>query len=127
MRHKVYTINKLIMINKKQIGYESENIVKKRYIDNGYNLLEKNYTIRWWEIDLLMKKWWELVVIEVKTVNDIDELYNYITPKKIWFLQKTLENYLRSVSKDRIESIRMDVAFVKNSQILEIYEDVTNR
>ena len=127
MRRKVYTINKLIMINKKQIGYESENIVKKRYIDNGYNLLEKNYTIRWWEIDLLMKKWWELVVIEVKTVNDIDELYNYITPKKIWFLQKTLENYLRSVSKDRIESIRMDVAFVKNSQILEIYEDVTNR
>jgi hypothetical protein len=26
-----------------------------------------------------------------------------------------------------IEDIRMDVAFVKNDQILEIYEDVTSR
>ena len=115
------------MTNKKQIWYESENIAKNYYLDNWYILLEKNYTIRWWEIDLLMRKWWKLVVIEVKTVNDIDELDNYVSPKKIWFLQRTLENYLRNVNEDRIEEIRMDVVFIKNNQILEIYEDVTNR
>ena len=74
-----------------------------------------------------MKKWWELVVIEVKTVNDIDELDNYITEKKIWFLQRTLESFLQNIDESRIEDIRMDVVFVKNNQILEIYEDVTNR
>ena len=74
-----------------------------------------------------MKKWWELVVIEVKTVNDIDELDNYVTEKKIWFLQRTLENFLQNIDENWIEDIRMDVVFVKNSQILEIFEDVTNR
>ena len=66
-------------------------------------------------------------MIEVKTVNDIDELDNYVTPKKIWFLQRTLENYLQNIDESWIESIRMDVVFVKNDKILEIYEDVTNK
>ena len=115
------------MQNKKQVGYKNEELVKRHYLNSGYELLEKNYTIRWWEIDLLMKKWWELVVIEVKTVNDIDELDNYISPKKIWFLQRTLENFLQNIDASWIEGIRMDVAFVKNGQIFEIFEDITNR
>jgi Holliday junction resolvase-like predicted endonuclease len=115
------------MDNKKQIGYSNEELVKQHYIHNGYELIKWNYTIQWWEIDLLMKKWWELVVIEVKTVNHIDELDNYITDKKIWFLQRTLENFLQNIDESWIEDIRMDVVFVKNDKILEIYEDVTNR
>ena len=66
-------------------------------------------------------------MIEVKTVNDIEELDNYITPRKIWFLQRTLENFLQNIDEKRIENIRMDVVFVKNNKILEIYEDVTNK
>ena len=60
-------------------------------------------------------------------MNDIDELDNYVTPKKIWFLQRALENYLQNIDENWIENIRMDVIFVKNGQILEIYENVTNR
>jgi Holliday junction resolvase-like predicted endonuclease len=115
------------MDNKKQIWYKNEELVKEYYTTNWYELIKWNYTIQWWEIDLLMKRWWELVVIEVKTVNDIDELDNYITQKKIWFLQRTLENYLQNIDESWIENIRMDVVFVKNNQILEIYKDVTNR
>lgn len=66
-------------------------------------------------------------MIEVKTVNDIDELDNYITPKKIWFLQRTLENFLQNIDEKRIDYIRMDIVFVKNNKIWEIYEDVTNK
>ena len=115
------------MGNSKQIWYKNEKFVKQYYINHWYKLIEWNYTIQWWEIDLLMKKWWELVIIEVKTVNNIDELDNYITEKKIWFLQRTLENYLQNIDESRIEDIRMDVVFVKDSQIFEIYKDVTNR
>ena len=112
---------------KKQIWYKNEKFGKQYYINHWYELIKWNYTIQWWEIDLLVKKWWELVVIEVKTVNDIDELDNYVTEKKIWFLQRTLENFLQDTDESRIEDIRMDVVFVKNGQILEIYEDITNR
>lgn len=115
------------MESNKQIGYKNEELVKHHYLNSWYELIKWNYTIQWWEIDLLMKKWWELVVIEVKTVNDIDELDNYVTEKKIWFLQRTLENFLQNIDENWIEDIRMDVVFVKNSQILEIFEDVTNR
>lgn len=115
------------MWNNKEIGYKNEELVKQHYLNHWYELIKWNYTIQWWEIDLLMKKWWELVVIEVKTVNNIDELDNYITDKKIWFLQRTLENFLQDMDENWIEDIRMDVAFVKNDQILEIYEDVTSR
>jgi hypothetical protein len=38
-----------------------------------------------------------------------------------------LENYLQNIDESWIEDIRMDVVFVKNDQILEIYENVTNR
>lgn len=115
------------MENKKQIWYQNEELVKQHYLHGWYELLEWNYTIQWWEIDLLMKKWGELIVIEVKTVNDIDELDNYITLKKIWFLQRTLENYLQNIDESWVKDIRMDVVFVKNGKIWEIYEDVTNR
>ena len=114
-------------MDKKQLWYKNEWLAKQHYLNNWYELIKWNYTIQWWEIDLLMKKWWELVMIEVKTVNDIEELDNYITPRKIWFLQRTLENFLQNIDEKRIENIRMDVVFVKNNKILEIYEDVTNK
>lgn len=115
------------MNNKKEIWYRNEEIVKQYYIDTGYEVIEKNYTIRWWEIDLLMKKWNELIIIEVKTVNNIDELDNYITKRKIWFLQRSLESFLQDGDEDWIENIRMDVVFVKDWKILEIFEDITNK
>ena len=115
------------MKNNKQIWYTNEELVKQYYINAGYEMIQKNYTIQWWEIDLIMKKWWELVIIEVKTVNNIDEFDNYITEKKIWFLQKTLEAFLRKADDKRIEDIRMDVVFVKNGKIIEIFEDITNK
>lgn len=111
----------------KQIWYKNEDLVKDFYVQNWYNTIEQNYTIQWWEIDLLMEKWWELVLIEVKTVNHIDELDNYITERKIWFLQKTLESFLQKIDGKWIENIRLDVVFVKNGEIIEIYDDVTNK
>lgn len=114
-------------MDSKHLWYQNEQLVKQHYIHAWYKPLEQNFTIQWWEIDLLMRKWWELVVIEVKTVNYIDELDNYITEKKIWFLQRTLETYLENIDESRIEDIRMDVVFVKDEKIIEIFDDITNK
>jgi len=114
-------------MDKKHLWYQNEELVRQHYIQAWYKTVEKNYTIQWWEIDLLMEKSWDLVLIEVKTVNDIDELDNYITDRKIWFLQRTLEAFLQEVDEDKFESIRMDVVFVKNGKLIEIFDDITNK
>ena len=46
-------------MDKKQIWYKNEELVKQYYINNWYKLIKWNYTIQWWEIDLLMGKWGE--------------------------------------------------------------------
>lgn len=117
----------LTTMNLRKIWYKNEELAKSHYIENGYELISKNYTIRWWEIDLLMRKWNELIAIEVKTVDAIDELDNYITPKKIWFLKKTLQSFLYENDANWVDTVRMDAVFVKDGKILEIYENITNR
>jgi Holliday junction resolvase-like predicted endonuclease len=67
-----------------------------------------------------------LVVIEVKYVDTIQELDNYISPKKIWHLTKALESFLWKTNGQTFDEIRMDAVFVKNGNIIERYENITN-
>lgn len=112
-------------MNLKQMGYGSEALVQRYYQGLWYKLLKKNFTIPGGEIDLLMQKDKLLVAIEVKTVNHIDELDNYISLKKIWLLEKSLVSFLQDQG-EAFEEIRMDALFVKEGEIIEIYEDITN-
>lgn len=113
-------------MNNKTLWKQNEEIAKQHYLSKGYELLQQNFTIRGGEIDLLMKKEKMLIAIEVKTVNHIDELDQYISAKKIWFLQKTLEQYLQNFDESEFDEIRMDAVFIKQGEIIEIYEDITN-
>jgi putative endonuclease len=70
-------------MNKRTKGKEGEILVRQYYEQQGFRLIEANFTIRGGEIDLLMQKENLLVVIEVKYVDTIQELDNYISPKKI--------------------------------------------
>ena len=40
----------------KKIGYYGENIAKEYLIKNGYNIICKNYSNRFGEIDIICKK-----------------------------------------------------------------------
>lgn len=113
-------------MNNRQLGKQSEELIQYHYQQQGRIPLEHNFTIRWGEIDLLMEKEKTLVLIEVKTINHIDELDHYISSKKIWFLQKTLAYYLQNVNTQTYQEIRIDVAFIKQGKIIEIYENITN-
>jgi putative endonuclease len=70
-------------MNKRTKGKEGEEIAKQHYLDQGYTLIQENFTIRGGEIDLLMKKGRMLVAIEVKNLDSINEFNNYIHPKKL--------------------------------------------
>jgi putative endonuclease len=110
--------------NKRQIWQEWEDLVLEYYEKNGYEILDTNYTIPWWEIDIIAQKNWEIAFVEVKVVDGMDDIAWYITPKKIMFLERTIQDYM--YKKWLNFQIRMDVVFLKNNEILEVYENVTN-
>lgn len=109
---------------KKEKWDEWEALVAQEYQNRGYRLIQKKYTIPWGELDLIFEKDNRLIFVEVKVVNNIDDLQDYLTPKKIWHLIHTIEYYLVSHPTDK-EYI-LDVVFVRDNSILEVYENVTN-
>ena len=111
-------------ISLKQKGYQSENLVKDYYLKLGYRFLHANWTIPGWEIDLIFESDSELIFIEVKTVDYTEDLENYITKTKLKALERAVEAYITKypTSKD----LRIDVAFLQQGKIIEIYENITN-
>ena len=108
----------------KSKGYKWEKIALERYLQRGYTLLEKNFTIPWWEIDLILTKWEIIIFVEVKVVDGISERDNYLSPKKIQALERSIENYcyIKGIEKE----IRLDLVFIQNNSVVEVYENISN-
>lgn len=113
------------MFTKKQKGYQWEELVAKYYQDNGCKILEQNYTIPWGEIDIIAQGWETLYFVEVKVVDAILEMDNYITHRKITFLERCIENYLARHDCDDL-LLQIDVVFVKQGHIVERFKNITN-
>jgi len=58
----------------------------------------------------------------VKVIDHIDDLFGYITEKKLYFLRKAIAYYCHAHPTKN--TIRIDVAFVKEGKIVEIYENI---
>lgn len=110
-------------MDKKTVGYVGEALVMKHYTTNGYTPREQNYTIRGGEIDCIVENEKYIVFVEVKVVNHIDDLQSFITGKKLYYVQKTIEQYLHTHAIDK--DPRLDVVFVKQGQIIEVFENIT--
>jgi putative endonuclease len=109
---------------KKKKWYQWEKIVSDYYIGRGYNILGKNYTIKWWEIDIVAENLKEVVFVEVKVVDGLDDIQWCVNPKKISFLERSIEDYIAKQNIDK--DIRLDVVFVKDNAIIQVYENITN-
>jgi len=108
----------------KSKGYNWEQIALERYRQREYTLLDRNFTIPWWEIDLIFTKWEVIIFVEVKVVDGISERDNYLSPKKIQALERSIENYcyIKEIEKE----IRLDLAFIQNNTVVEVYENISN-
>lgn len=109
---------------KKKKGSQWEALVAQHYHDHWYTFIERNYTIKGWELDLIFQKNDILTFVEVKVVDHIEDLQDYLTSKKLWHIKHTINFYLLTHPTDQ-EHV-LDVVFVKNNSILEIYKNVTN-
>lgn len=107
---------------KKKLGYEGETIVKQWYEEHGYHCQAQNFTIRGGELDLIMTNATHLVVVEVKVVNYIEHLHEYITPRKLATLQKSIQTYLWKYPTEKI--VQLDVVFVKQGKIVHMVRQV---
>lgn len=109
---------------KKNKGGHGEEIVSTHYQQQGYTLLSRNYTIAWGELDLIFSKDNALYFVEVKVVDHIDDLHNYITPKKLQAVSHTIDHYLHT--HPTTMNYVLDIVFVRDNSILEIYQNITN-
>ncbi len=105
-------------------GSEWETIVAQYYKDQWYILIERNYTIPWWELDLIFQRTNILTFVEVKVVDHIDDLQWYLTLKKLGHIKHTIAYYLLTHPTD-MEYV-LDIVFVRDNSILDIYENITN-
>lgn len=108
----------------KSKGYQAEQLVAEHYQKLGRTLEKQNWTIPWGEIDLILSKGGELRFVEVKCVDAMQELEHYLTSKKIAHLERSILAYTEKFPMAK--EISLDLAFVQNNRILEIYENITN-
>lgn len=111
-------------LDRKKKWYEWERLVAEYYRNHGYNVLGQNYTIKGGEIDIVAENQKEVVFIEVKVVDSLDDIVWCVNPKKISFLERSIEDYVAKQNIDK--DIRLDVVFVKDKDIVQVYENVTN-
>ena len=107
---------------RKTTGYAGESLVQEYYESKWFHCRDKNFTIRGWELDLVMENADELVFVEVKVVNYVDNLHDYITPHKLSALQRTIQTYLWKFETKK--QVRLDIVFVKWNDIIEIISNV---
>lgn len=124
-----------------KIGEIGENIAVKFLMKQGFSIIERNYTKKWGEIDIIAKKDNKLYFIEVKSVSclpfkalakegktllsDVSyETDNYrpednMHPWKIKRLYRTIQTYLMSDRKNGQLDWQID--------LLTVYLDLENK
>ncbi len=102
------------------IGNRGENVAKKYLLNQGYNILDKNYTCNIGEIDIIAEKEGLIVFIEVKSRNSLNFGYPYeaVDRKKQIKLIKVAQNYI-NYKRIRNTQFRFD--------IIEVYLKQSNR
>lgn len=109
--------------NKRTVGASGEMLADAWYQERGRQIKEHNWTIQGGEIDLIVENDEFLVCVEVKVVRYLEDIHDYLTPRKLWFLRRSFDTYLWKHPTSK--QVRIDVVFVKQNSVWEVYENVT--
>ena len=112
---------KIFTSETQKIGEIGENIAEKFLMKHGFSILDRNYTKKWGEIDIVAEKSDKIYFIEVKSVsretldtfipssyNDSDDRYEHrpednMHPWKLKRLSRVIQTYLLSKNLDEKE------------------------
>lgn len=114
------------MAEHNELGKTGEEFAANYLQENGYEILQKNYTFQKAEIDIIAQKDNILAVIEVKTRSSLafGLPQDFVKPKKIQLLVKAINHYVEKNDLD--VNVRFDIiAISKNGEqfSLEHLED----
>ena len=121
---------KIFTSETQKIGEIGENIAVKFLVKHGFSIIDRNYTKKWGEIDIVAEKGNKLYFIEVKSVSretlntfipksyaDSDERYEHrpednMHPWKLKRLSRTIQTYLLSKNIDEGKEWQVDLLVV---------------
>jgi Holliday junction resolvase-like predicted endonuclease len=63
-----------------------------------------------------------IIFLEVKVVNYIDNLHDYVTANKLFALRRSIETYIWKYPTQK--TVRVDVVFVKDKKVIEIFKNI---
>ncbi len=97
------------MAQHNELGKLGEELAVDFLQQNGYEILETNWTFQKAEIDIIAQKENILAVVEVKTRSSIEFglPQDFVKPKKIQLLVKAVNEYV--VSNDMDVEVRFDI------------------
>ena len=114
------------MADHNQLGKQGEKLAVEFLQNNGYKILETNWTFQKAEVDIIAQKEDVLAIVEVKTRSSVDFglPQDFVKPKKIQLLVKAVNEYV--ISNDLDVSVRFDIIAIQkngNDFIIEHLED----
>lgn len=113
---------KVFTSDKQKIGEMGESIAVKFLMKHGFSILDRNYTKKWGEIDIVAQKDNKIYFIEVKSVShlpyrtsDFDDNYNpedNMHPWKMKRMARTVQTYLLDKKVDDEVEWQVDLLVV---------------
>lgn len=127
---------KIFTSKSQRTGQCGENIAVRYLTDRGFTIIERNYTKKWGEIDIIAQKGSAVHFVEVKSkkvldCNGIPE--NGIRPeegmhqRKIGRIKRTLQTYLieRNISNDwKFDLVLVYMSDIQRRARVELLEDI---
>ena len=109
------------MASHNELGKKGEQLAVDFLVENGYDIVERNYRFNKAEVDIIAQKKDILAIIEVKTRStaDFGNPQDFVKPKQIKNLVKAVDEY---VTVNNLEvDVRFDIiAIVKEEQQFNI-------
>jgi len=106
----------------KKLWYKFEKLAIEFLESKWFKVLKTNYTIRWWEIDIIAKKDAMIVFVEVKWTTFSNDFQDYITSAKINALKKTAKHWIYNFDNEDIKEYRFDLILIENWKVIDFIE-----